>query len=250
MRSSVYWIRHPDHTDILTQGYVGVSSNIARRWGRHANHTQNAHLANAIKKYGWDNLIKQVLLVGKKQYCLDIEKKLRSIKETGWNLIVGGGQPPITFNSDTQFKLGLIPWNKGLKMDSPAWNKGLKMENPSWNKGVSCSEGTKQKISLANLGKVVWNKGLKNVQVAWNKGTKGLMPSARKGVILSQAIRDKISASKMGEKRTLEQREAMSKARLGRKHSIIVCPHCQKSGGSTAMPRWHFDNCKLKDNLL
>jgi hypothetical protein len=95
-----------------------------------------------------------------------------------------------------------------------------------------------------------WNKGLKGVQVSWNKGTKGLMPSTRKGVPLSQAIRDKISASKMGTKPTQEQREAMSKANLGRKHSIIVCPHCQKSGGSSAMPRWHFDNCKLKDTLL
>lgn len=25
---------------------------------------------------------------------------------------------------------------------------------------------------------------------------------------------------------------------------IITCPHCLKSGGSNAMTRWHFDNCK------
>ena len=125
------------------------------------------------------------------------------------------------------------------------------MDKDKWcNLGISCSEETKEKLRKSHLGRVAWNKGLKSVQVAWNKGTKGLMPSTRKGAILSQATRDKISASKIGEKRTLEQREAMSKARLGRKHSIIVCPHCQKSGGSTAMPRWHFDNCKLKDNLL
>ena len=249
MKSSVYWIRHPDHTDMFTQGYVGVSSNLTKRWDRHAKRTQNAHLANAIKKYGWDNLVKKVVLIADEAYCLAMETKVRAVENIGWNITKGGGKPPAKANSGS-FKLGLTPFNKGLKMDTPAWNKGLKMENPSWNKGIICSEETKQKISLSNLGMVAWNKGLKNVQVAWNKGTKGLMPSTRKGVILSQAIRDKISASKMGEKRTLEQREAMSKARLGRKHSIIVCPHCQKSGGSTAMPRWHFDNCKLKDNLL
>jgi hypothetical protein len=26
--------------------------------------------------------------------------------------------------------------------------------------------------------------------------------------------------------------------------SKITCPHCGKEGGSNAMTRWHFDNCK------
>lgn len=26
---------------------------------------------------------------------------------------------------------------------------------------------------------------------------------------------------------------------------IVICPHCNKSGGSSAMKRYHFDNCKL-----
>ena len=183
-------------------------------------------------------MVKKVVLIADEAYCLAMETKIRVVENIGWNITKGGGKPPAKANSGS-FKLGLTPFNKGLKMDTPAWNKG-----------ISCSEETKEKLRKSHLGRVAWNKGLKSVQVAWNKGTKGLMPSTRKGAILSQATRDKISASKIGEKRTLEQREAMSKARLGRKHSIIVCPHCQKSGGSTAMPRWHFDNCKLKDNLL
>jgi hypothetical protein len=35
-------------------------------------------------------------------------------------------------------------------------------------------------------------------------------------------------------------------ARVGVKQSISECPHCRKRGGSQTMPRWHFDNCKLK----
>lgn len=27
-----------------------------------------------------------------------------------------------------------------------------------------------------------------------------------------------------------------------------VCPHCKRKGTGNAMKRWHFDNCKLKDN--
>ena len=27
-------------------------------------------------------------------------------------------------------------------------------------------------------------------------------------------------------------------------YKIVQCPHCDKTGGSSAMGRWHFDNCK------
>lgn len=27
-----------------------------------------------------------------------------------------------------------------------------------------------------------------------------------------------------------------------------VCPHCKRKGTGNVMKRWHFDNCKLKDN--
>lgn len=31
---------------------------------------------------------------------------------------------------------------------------------------------------------------------------------------------------------------------------VVTCPHCGKSGGNKTMPRWHFDNCKYKQELL
>ena len=37
-----------------------------------------------------------------------------------------------------------------------------------------------------------------------------------------------------------------AKSRTGMKYSIVECPHCGKQGGSSSMPRWHFDNCKNK----
>ena len=61
MSSVVYWIRHEDHTDVFTQGYIGVSNNTAKRFEEHKNRPSNSHLKHAIKKYGWDNLIKTVL---------------------------------------------------------------------------------------------------------------------------------------------------------------------------------------------
>ena len=95
MSTSVYWIRHKDHTDMFSQGYIGVSKSIDRRWSDHEKgKTNSLHLKKAIKKYGWENLIKQVILVAEEKYCLNIEKQIRSKDKLGWNIVVGGGMPP------------------------------------------------------------------------------------------------------------------------------------------------------------
>jgi len=91
---SVYWIRHQEHTDIFSQGYVGISNNVKRRMINHFNQPTNMHMKNAVNKYGWDNLVKQIVLIADKDYCLDIEKKLRPVDFIGWNQTVGGGCPP------------------------------------------------------------------------------------------------------------------------------------------------------------
>ena len=91
---SVYWIRHQDHTDIFSQGYVGISANLKVRLNHHISQPTNKHIKNAITKYGWNNLVKQVVLIADSDYCLDIEKKLRPTDFIGWNATVGGGMPP------------------------------------------------------------------------------------------------------------------------------------------------------------
>ena len=37
-----------------------------------------------------------------------------------------------------------------------------------------------------------------------------------------------------------------AQSRTGMTYSKVTCPHCGTIGGSSAMPRWHFDNCKIK----
>lgn len=95
MRTSLYWIRHKDHTDMFSQGYVGISNNINRRWSDHSKGATNStYLKNAIKKYGWENLVKEIVLIADEKYCLNIENKLRNIAGLGWNIVPGGGMPP------------------------------------------------------------------------------------------------------------------------------------------------------------
>lgn len=79
---------------MFNQGYIGVSNNTRIRWNGHKSKAGNLHLQRAIKKYGWENLKKDVVLVADEAYCLDVETKLRSRAGIGWNIVAGGGMPP------------------------------------------------------------------------------------------------------------------------------------------------------------
>lgn len=43
-----------------------------------------------------------------------------------------------------------------------------------------------------------------------------------------------------------ETRNKLKLTNLNRKHTVVICPHCNKEGGQNAMNRWHFVNCKSK----
>lgn len=102
MITEVYWIRAPHHSDMTSEGYIGVSKNSQNRWkyghkwahakGRH----ENSHLANAITKHGWDSLVKTVLIVADEAYCYELEQKLRPTASIGWNIAMGGFKPPVS----------------------------------------------------------------------------------------------------------------------------------------------------------
>jgi group I intron endonuclease len=138
MPLAVYWIHHKDHTDMFSQGYIGVSSNVKKRWYDHNHKPSNAHLQNAINKYGWDSLVKEVLLVANKAYCLMVESQLRSTDSTGWNVVKGGGMPPVN------------KWNKGKKQ-LPHVTEAVRQY---WL-GRKQTKEHKAKISQGNMGRKV-----------------------------------------------------------------------------------------------
>ena len=51
---------------------------------------------------------------------------------------------------------------------------------------------------------------------------------------------------KKGNKLSTETKQKMSETRKGKPDLSFICPHCNKEGKSSAMFRWHFDNCKLR----
>lgn len=129
-----------------------MSVNPAKRFTAHKCYKENPHLTNAFKKY--KDVTHTILIKGTKEYCLEIEKKLRPTDHIGWNIVPGGGLPPVKKAGGKQAPLteeqkqklreanlrngnrppiqygnkhraGKIPWNKG-KTFGPSWNAGLK----------------------------------------------------------------------------------------------------------------------------
>jgi len=104
---------------MFSQGYVGVSKNVKDRWLRHYKYNGNDHLQRAIKKYGWDNLIKEVVLIGESKYCYDLESKIRPARQIGWNIAEGGAKPPKSQPRGDDYVSPL----KGVSRPTP-WNVG------------------------------------------------------------------------------------------------------------------------------
>ena len=222
MQHSVYWIHHPEHTNMFTQGYIGVSKDAHRRWGEHHKKTHNTHLKNAINKYGWDNLIKTKVLIGSKDYCLDIETKIRNTENTGWNIVVGGGYPPTA-------------------------KKGMNKGKVAWNKGLTYSDDTKKKISdsvklqMQNPARREINRQLLLGKPSLMLGRKHSAKSLLQMSLGKLGKPSKLKGRKLSSAHMQSMQDAYTK-------SAWICPHCEKQGrGIGARNRWHFNNCKQKD---
>jgi hypothetical protein len=104
----------------------------------------------------------------------------------------------------------VLSYETRIKMSKPKSDE-TKAKMSAFLKGKPKSDETKAKISATKKGLPSWNKG-------------------KKCKLLSDETKAKMSFS-----------------RTGKKQLIVVCPHCNTSGGAKTMPRWHFNNCsKLK----
>ena len=48
-------------------------------------------------------------------------------------------------------------------------------------------------------------------------------------------------------KHTAESKEKIANTLRLQPRAKVTCPHCNKTGGAIAMPRWHFNNCKERN---
>jgi predicted GIY-YIG superfamily endonuclease len=96
MNCCVYWVHLDTHTDKKSEGYIGISTNFKDRMHKHLNHSYkyDHHVYRAIRKYGWNNLIKEVIFEGTIEECKQKEIELRPHGSIGWNEIPGGDFSP------------------------------------------------------------------------------------------------------------------------------------------------------------
>lgn len=90
---SAYWIHLLEHSDIMNEGYVGISNNTKRRFKEHSK-SKNSIISNAIQKYGsellWDVVFENLSY----DEAIKIERNLRPNMRIGWNIMTGGNIPP------------------------------------------------------------------------------------------------------------------------------------------------------------
>ncbi len=139
----VYWIRLPEHTDITTQGYVGITSkSFSVRLRNHEKYFNAVEvgskkatiLSRAVEKHGWDNLVKQVVLIGEKEYCLEIEQRLRPSEKIGWNIRIGGVGSSRETSDDLVEKLRLHGKAHTIAQHTreAAWAASKKLRETKW----------------------------------------------------------------------------------------------------------------------
>lgn len=93
----LYWIRLPEHSDISTQGYVGITSNPKRRLTGH-NHAlaskkgtkRKGYSKKFVKHYDESSLLFEVVNCGSRDQIQQQEYMLRPDVGIGWNVAVGG----------------------------------------------------------------------------------------------------------------------------------------------------------------
>lgn len=116
-------------------------------------------------------------------------------------------------------------------------------KSPRGMLGKKHTQETIEKQRMAKIGKT-------HTQESRNK-----IRAARKGTIATDETKRKLSVARSGDKsargmlgkhHSEESKNKNRDAHIGIKQPPVICPHCNKHGGTSNMKRYHFDNCKLK----
>lgn len=154
--------------------YIGITcKKPEQRWEGGNGYRHNAHMNNAIQKYGWDNFTHEVLYTGlSEDEALDLERRLiaehRSAdRRYGYNIESGGRKKgaysPETLEKMRQRMLGPKNHNYGKHLSEETrrklseCNRGER--HPKW--GTHHSEETRRKLSEQKKGEKNWNYGKK-----------------------------------------------------------------------------------------
>jgi predicted GIY-YIG superfamily endonuclease len=112
-QTGIYWIRHKNHTNLMCEGYIGVTKNLKERLRHHFKNAKGGYhsdkvLSKAIVKYGKENIESSLIIISDELYCYDLEKKLRPKAFVGWNMREGGYHTPNPFPKGSKMPSSLV----------------------------------------------------------------------------------------------------------------------------------------------
>ncbi len=151
--------READKYD-FSRGDIGVTNrSIPERFREYAKEG-NKHLKHALVKY--PDIIHYALVIGEEKYILSLEEKLRPSDGIGWNIVKGGGKPPVGKSTgprpairgkgNYQFK-GLFVTPAGTFTSSVAAAKANGLARTSlWRLCTNCREAPRGRPSGLSRG--------------------------------------------------------------------------------------------------
>jgi predicted GIY-YIG superfamily endonuclease len=88
----VYWIRHTDHSDVMSQGYCGITKDLFERIRSHRKNRKLTKLSSFLKKYSWNDEVQIEILDMNLSLdeALALEAYYRPSEGIGLNLQRGG----------------------------------------------------------------------------------------------------------------------------------------------------------------
>ena len=170
MTTYLYWIRHPEHTDPNLEGYIGITQNPKSRFRSHKTSGENTYLQRNIAKGATMEILKEF---STREEALSEEFKYRPERSIGWNLMEGGGNPPILRGKDS------YNWKRPWSAEKLAKQR-IAQSKPK-PRPVKDPEG---KVSAANkadaIGRNWYNDGVKNYRLKPDDPRRQTLTAGRK----------------------------------------------------------------------
>jgi hypothetical protein len=164
----LYWIRLPEHTDITTQGYIGITGQtVTKRFNQHRN---SARRSKARKKSEFKQalingteLIVETLVISDYAYIKNLERLLRPESNIGWNKAFGGASvaESLQFSRESQKQAMRDHWKEfdhPFKFQKPWRFSQAKNNRHLWEKAPEIIEMIKSGIGDSYISKTFGEK--------------------------------------------------------------------------------------------